>query len=128
MLWMVEFYRDIASKWWSLLALHYEHMKDEMVKFKGTKMTEYNFRKFLCVLPMIQYAISHFHVFTRIFSPFSTWLCLLILRSAGALLLMTFSDAFWCSPYWSLTSLHLGQGPFLSVHTSASCIYCFKCF
>lgn len=40
MLWMVEIYRDIPFGWWRVLALHYELMKDEMVKVKGTKATE----------------------------------------------------------------------------------------
>lgn len=40
MLWMVEIYRDIPFGWWSILAHHYELIKGERVKVKGTKATE----------------------------------------------------------------------------------------
>lgn len=109
-------------KWWS--------SKEQKPQKGHGVLVEHNFRKF----SIIQYTISYSHDFAKIFTPFFTWLCLLIFQDCPGIIAMI--------PFWwpslvpsggyltqSLTSLQLGLGPFLSVHTSANCteiIYRFK--
>lgn len=70
------------------------------------------------MLPIIQYAIPHFRIFTEIFTPFFTWVCLLIFQDFSGIITMKalqMISFLWPSlvpcggyPTQSLTSLDLG--------------------